>query len=145
MPVSILTHYCAVTVLVNSFAQTLCGHVDAIISCLRGCFLIVLDTATPLELVTVPLDVVALLGQDVSFTCEASGNGTFNITWLKNGRLPSNHHWHPNGSELLITSVREHKDCANITCVVENEDGDEVTSSATLTVISKLLCDVTVH
>ena len=105
-------------------------------------FLIVVDTATPIKLATELSNVVVLLGQDASFTCEAAGNGTFNITWLKNGRTPSNHHWHPNGTELLITNAREHKDCANITCVVSNEDGDEVTSSATLTVISKLLCDV---
>lgn len=67
------------------------------------------------------------------------GNETYNITWLKNNRIPSNHHWHPDETELVVTDAREHKDCANITCVVTNEDGDIVKSSATLTVISKFI------
>ena len=103
--------------------------------------LIVLDIGSTdilLEITTGPSDVVVLVGQNATFTCEAIANGTFNITWLKNGRShDSNHHWHPNGSELLITNIKQHKECANITCVVRNEDGDEVISSATLTVISK--------
>lgn len=100
---------------------------------------IVIDTAPSLEITTAPSDVVVLLGQNASFTCEATGNGALNITWQKNYRRPSNHHWHPNGTELVVTTARD-KDCANITCVVSNEDGDQVTSSATLTVISKSLC-----
>ena len=107
-------------------------------------YFIVLDigsTIILLEIVTDPSDVVVLVGQNATFTCEVVANGTFNITWLKNGREPSSHHsrhhWHPNGSELLITNIQQHKECANITCVVRNEDDDEVTSSATLTVISK--------
>lgn len=82
---------------------------------------------------------VVLLGQNASFTCEPFGNETFEIIWLKNNRTARNHHWHPNGTELVVTNARDNKDCANISCVVRNADGDEVTSSATLTVISKSL------
>ena len=96
-----------------------------------------------IELSTIPSDVVVLAGQNASFTCEPTGNQTYIITWEKNDRVPHNHHWHPNGTQLLVTNVREHKDCANITCVVTSEDGDVVTSTATLTVISKSLHDVT--
>ena len=99
-----------------------------------------LDTSSSIELDTIPSDVVLLAGQNASFTCEpTAGNETYNITWLKNGRRARNRHWHPSGTELLVTNVRDHKDCANITCVVSNEDGDEVTLTATLTVISKSL------
>ena len=101
--------------------------------------LIVLDIGSTdilLEITTGPSDVVVLVGQSATFTCEVVVNGTFNITWWKNGKEHENHHWHPNGSELLVTNIRQHRECANITCVVRS-DGDEVRSSATLTVISK--------
>lgn len=84
-----------------------------------------------------------LSGQNVTFTCEVAGNGTLNVTWLKNGREAKNRHWHPNEGVLVVTNARDSKDCANITCVARNEDGENVTSSATLTVISKSLCDIT--
>ena len=84
-----------------------------------------------------------LLGQTADFTCEGTvDNGTITITWLKNGRMPSNHHWHPNDTRLRVTNARVNKDCANITCVAES-GGYRVTSSATLTVISECQnCDV---
>ena len=86
---------------------------------------------------------VVLVGQNASFTCEGPVNETYTVTWLKNGKpRHGHHHWHPDGTELLLTNVRADKDCANITCVLINEDGDNATSSASLTVISKSPSDV---
>ncbi|XP_065905888.1 receptor-type tyrosine-protein phosphatase F-like isoform X2 [Dysidea avara] len=90
-----------------------------------------------------PANLTVIEGQNARFTCVASSDGNFTILWLKNDREHKRtHHWQVNSSELLIVGMREREDKATITCVVEDEDKNTVTSTAYLTVISTL--DVTV-
>ena len=106
------------------------------------------DTSSSIEIIVEPLDVVVLVGQNASFTCKVPDNETYTVTWLKNGKSRHSRrhpHWQPNGTELLVANVRADKDCANITCAVSNEDGENATSSAALIVISKSSSDVTIY
>ena len=85
-----------------------------------------------------PANLTVIEGQNARFTCVASSDGNFTILWLKNDREHKRtHHWQVNSSELLIVGMREREDKATITCVVEDEDKNTVTSTAYLTVISK--------
>jgi len=93
--------------------------------------------AATLNITEGPTNATVIVGQTARFTCAASSNGNITITWLKNGREhKATHHWHENGSELVIVGMREQEDHARITCVVRDYN-NTVNSTAYLRVICK--------
>ena len=88
-----------------------------------------------------PQNITVAEGSDVTLTCKATENGTFNYQWMKeSGSLPINSII--NGGQNLTLHNIAVNDSGKYYCEVDN-GGEKVTSKrAQVTARSQLLCKV---
>ena len=76
---------------------------------------------TDCELVHVslhPAEFVAYETEHIKFVCSTNASKPFNVTWLKDGRLPTTSRWVPDGNMLTFRNQKSFNDNSSIECSV---------------------------
>ena len=83
-----------------------------------------------------PTEFVAYVGERITFVCSTNASEPFNVTWLKNDRLPTTSRWVPEGNMLTFRNQKLLNHNSSIECLVTTSQCS-VKASSRLYVVPK--------